>query len=365
MSGKGKGKLLTLGQAQALMRAASSGGKPKKGKRKGKGKKKGKRNLSGIAQPADWTMERRQAKMFPGGRNDSDSCTIEYMQTLMNPFQLLTPCSPLSVSRRAFRYTSWMRTDFNAGASGLGFISYNPYLGFRGTNAATWSTAASVMISTTTLSAVTNVGVSLSNSPVTVDLSGVAEVRLVAAGMRIRCTHQPLDVSGNVYIGRAVANEETDLVTFATGVSNQRMARVSSYDALGEDVVIVWTPEIPADFEYYANSTSNFPCGASLFGPLCCLVNAQVGTSYHAEMFGHYEFISNATAAFAVPGHSDPRAAPMVEAVANNLGGLASSFMAGVSAQLAQVAGATPAYLVNAVRSYSNSQARVLRAIMN
>jgi hypothetical protein len=365
MSGKGKGKLLTLGQAQALMRAASSGGKPKKGKRKGKGKKKGKRNLSGVASATDWTMERRQAKMFPGGRNEADMCTIEYMQTLMNPFQLLTPCSPLSVSRRAFRYTSWMRVDFDAGASGLGFISYNPYLGFRGTNSATYSTLASVMVGTTTLNAVTNVGVSLSNSPVTVDLSGVAEVRLVAAGMRIRCVSPPLEVTGSAYLGRAVANEETDLVTYNIGVSNQRMNRISAYDLLSEDGVIIWCPEIPADFEYYANNTSNFPCGASLFGPLCCLVNSAIGAKFHAEMFGHYEFISNATAAFAVPGHSDPRALPMVEAVTNNLGGLASSFMAGVSSQLAGVAGATPAYLVNAVRSYANSQSRTMRAIMN
>ena len=117
-------------------------------------------------------------------------CAMRYMATICDPFEAepgaCVPCDLFPLPSQKIR--AFGRGQFSLGTTGFGYLLVNPCSALDGT-AATFTTPTSVMSSTTTFGAVTNLAATqLQTLPYTVaqvsDSTSTVQARMVACGVR-------------------------------------------------------------------------------------------------------------------------------------------------------------------------------------
>lgn len=293
-----------------------------------------------------------------------DECTMDYIKMMADPFVRDVVCCPLGNGRRSFRFTTWSRGTMQTGTTGQGFVTLNPYRGWRaaaGTSKCTL--ASSVGNSATLLNAFTAPGDIQPSSPITVVIGTGIEVRVVAAGLRVMCTGVPQVTQGQVFAGRLAGNVDGGTLTGALLEADARFSCVSAFSTLTDPVVVVWAPEAVGDDGFYTGSETNYPTGGAGYGPLIVWVNGGASMPFMVDYFCHYEYISSATAAQSSAGMADSRATTFVEAIADSVGATSKTFFNALAVQLSQSASSVAPHLAQALSLWARGRSRTTLAL--
>lgn len=277
--------------------------------------------LGNAAQQPSIKKKKKNKKVrTPGpGRNPSGAidyeqvCLNDYAKVVADPFTPgLEPCAPFTVTRPSDKYKVFGRVAWNAGTTGFGFCSFDPYKAYNNSVSSIYATtASSVGGNTTALSAFTLLTATVpSVSPVPPDINVVsstaARVRVVAAAIRTRCSHAPLSTQGDL-VSYTVRNNTTAQAMFPRDAFGDLGSQSVSATALqqGDYIYTQWFPADVPDEDFF-ETASAFPTSTvATQGPLVCVATGAVaGQSYVSEFIGYYEYVS-----VLAGGHSSKSAA--------------------------------------------------------
>lgn len=250
-------------------------------------------------------------------------CVKHYLEASVNPFDAeagaCLPCDlfPLpSLKRKIFA-----RGSFATGTTGFGFITLVP--GYSTTpNNVNFTTSASVGNTNTQLSAFTNQGgAAFSNAPYTNTqfTNGEVSARVVAVGIRVRCTSSNMN-RGGTYLSIELPIHSQDVATWSyTGVGahpNAHMQGIPSHNSGDWEVAVCSSgPTTPEELQYSSSIQSVF-LGIAPYGIL--IQSATPGATFDFEAMVHVEYTGLAVAG-PTPSHASPQAfAKAVEAMKEN-----------------------------------------------
>lgn len=288
--------------------------------RKGKGKSKMVRRRN------------RQARRVGPSVYAADTCALEYAKALVDPFGLSGVCAPYEGSARSVKFSAHTRGTFASGTTGVGWVGFNPYLACDNTaNALRSTSSTSVGNATTTLAAFTNyASVPLATPYANVPVAKTNSVRLVAAGLKIKCTASPLNAQGLVAGYVVPANQDGSAFSWDLINNSNLLPMETVASVIDDEYMVTWAPGPPTDTSFY-DQLSEFPT-STLNGPLIIMVNTAAATYFSYEAIAHYEGIGNGfytgQMTSTIP---DPRAAVLAGPASNVQGGVGHNYFASVS----------------------------------
>lgn len=246
------------------------------------------------------------------------SCAQSYAKALTDPFGPTTeaPCIPDTITLPSYKFSTTTRGVFVVGTSGLGYVSYDPWLAVHNgasvaapfTNAPvrfTQAAFAGASFDAATIPAGT--GVAASNSQITVsqmqDNLQTRDFRLVGAGLRVRYASNELDRGGRMIVYRNRAN--LPLLGATTIASLLRDNFYSTVPVDREWHTITYAPSRAADITYqkYVDPISALLPGYPIF---LSLVETKPGLSFEFEAVSHFEMIAGSVGLPITPSHADP-----------------------------------------------------------
>jgi hypothetical protein len=232
------------------------------------------------------------------GRLGLSKCASDYLSVLVDPFSGKTACVPSEFNFPSMKHFVRAYGTFNTGTAGLGYVVFAPFkAGWNGwsTNSApiAFSGLAFTGTSINTPPA-TGVGEAQTNSPYNAGANAQSvEIRLVAAGIRVRNTTSLLNRGGTL-VGVETLNH--------TSLGAQDVASVMLQDTSsplphtsGEWNCVTYHPEDPVEIQWISAGTAatgvysnpflgflvNNNTSAQTFEYECCAVFESKGTLVH------------------------------------------------------------------------------------
>ena len=196
-----------------------------------------------------------------------------------------------------------------SGTTGFGYLLVNPCSALDGT-VATFTTPTSVMSSTTTFGAVTNLAATqLQTLPYTVaqvsDSTSTVQARMVACGVRVRYAGTEGGRSGTI-----VCYEEQDHQSLSgqSYLSSQQapssITSRPSGDGTWDGTVCSSGPVSPQELEFTSKVYPNTSTETASSGYMVITISGLPADKYDFELFEHIEYIGSAVVA-KTPSHAD------------------------------------------------------------
>lgn len=249
-------------------------------------------------------------------------CLKNYLISLNDPWSHVLPCAPFSSSRDTYKYKTYKRGACAAGTTGVGFVAFNPYAAYDATVASVIATSGtSVGTTATVLQSFTFTTSSATTGPavaaITNSSSANARMRLVSAGLRVRCTAAPATLSGSMITFRQRDNASTQNSNVDLILGDMNASVLSPTTAIGEWVELCWAPSDDPDTDFY-NNVASFPCTAGAVGPLVvAFYGVPVQCPFEWEVVGNYEYVSVVTSGLASPSYSAVESATRIAQLVN------------------------------------------------
>lgn len=294
------------------------------------------------------------------------------MISLNDPWSHVLPCAPYSSSRDTYKYKTFKRGSCAAGTTGVGFVAFNPYTAYDSTVASVTSTGGtSVGTTGTTFQGFTLQTTSSTTGPsvaaITNSSATNARMRLVSAGLRVRCTGAPVVLSGSMITFRQRDNASAQNSTVDTVLGDMNAAVLSPTAAIGEWVELCWAPSDDPDTDFY-NNVSSFPCVAGAVGPLLvAFYGVPPQCPFEWEVVGNYEYVSVVTSGISTPSYSAVESATRIAQLVNRSpDGLVGDTLNWIAANANQilVAGSTAYSAYLAAMRVLNASRPTARAIL-
>lgn len=265
---------------------------------------------------------RQRIRAVPSSNPMEHMCLRDYMVSLNDPWSHILPCAPYSSSRDTYKYKTFKRGSCAAGTTGYGFVAFNPYAAYDSSQLCVEATqSTSVGGVATGLQGFTNLITNTASGPtvavITNSSSANARVRLVSAGLRVRCTGPPATLGGSVVTFRQRDNAASQNSTISIMLGDRNAGVMSPTVIIGEWAELCWAPSDDPDTDFY-NNVASFPCTIGLEGPLVvAFYGVPAGTPFEYEVVANFEYVSVVTSGLTTPSYSAVESATRLAQLVN------------------------------------------------
>jgi len=222
-------------------------------------------------------------------------CTLQYLKTLVDPWASYTAsaevCIPDLYDLPSQKFAARARGTFGVGSQGLGYVLLAPFA--LGSGAQIGCCTASTYVASGTIlntSGTGVVGINDGSYPWGIQTGSYnpPQVRLVAAGLRIRYTGTELNRAGNLLSVCLPSNADLQGMSTAALLGIQSLkTRPNNRQWVG----CCFNPALPSDYAYYSSS-STFTTGTA--NPLMAVIvmgDPTVGNSYEYDIVRFFEAV--------------------------------------------------------------------------
>jgi len=244
-------------------------------------------------------------------------CAEDYAALTADPFHKEHhACMPIYPSLKSRKFTTWSSGTLNtgSGSGNFGYVVFNPW--YAAVNSGgTSCIAKSASTYTGTVIALSGVGVDTaqSNSDYTTVVADQAQVRLVAAGLRVWYSGPINVLGGDLYVYTEEDHSSLQSASFASVASQTGSTRF--VPTMGKRYGCVYTPVVPLDFAYMDLSRLTSQATAYMMGVV--INGATTGATFSYEAYAHFEAIGAAVRGKS-PSHADVVGAAAVQSLVTN-----------------------------------------------